>query len=42
MEGAMMQAKTHKSLDRFEQSVAQLREYFERLMVEGREWRAEG
>jgi TetR/AcrR family transcriptional repressor of nem operon len=38
MEGAMMQAKAHKSLDRFEQSVAQLRDHFERLLADGCHW----
>jgi len=38
MEGAMMQAKAHRTLEPFEASVAQLREYFERLLADGREW----
>ncbi len=38
MEGAMMQAKAHRTLEPFEASVAQLREHFERLLADGREW----
>lgn len=40
MEGGMMQAKAHKSLDRFEASVAQLRDYIERLVKDGTDWSA--
>ena len=32
MEGAVMQARTHRSLKPFDQSVAQLRDYFDRLL----------
>lgn len=34
MEGAVMQARAHHSLDPFDASVAQLRDYFDRLLAE--------
>ncbi len=34
MEGAVMQSRTHRSLQPFDQSVAQLRDYFRRLTEE--------
>lgn len=40
MEGAMMQAKAHKSLAPFDAAVTQLRDYFERLLADGRDWQA--
>jgi TetR/AcrR family transcriptional repressor of nem operon len=36
MEGGVMQSRTHRSLEPFDQSVAQLRDYFRRLLAEGR------
>lgn len=38
MEGGLMQAKTYRTLDPFEAAVAQLREYFDRLLAEGGNW----
>lgn len=38
MEGGMMQAKATRSLEPFEASVAQLREYFELLIAQGTDW----
>ena len=40
MEGGMMQARTDKRLAPFEQSVALLRDYFDRLLADGSEWSA--
>ncbi len=37
MEGGVMQARAHQSLERFETSVKQLRDYFGRLLSERRE-----
>ncbi len=38
MEGAMMQAKAHRSLDPFDSAVTQLREYVDRLLADGSDW----
>ena len=38
MEGAMMQAKAHRSLEPFDQSVTQLRDHFDRLLADGGDW----
>lgn len=38
MEGAVMQARTERSLKPFDDSVTQLRDYFERIMVDGSSW----
>jgi TetR/AcrR family transcriptional repressor of nem operon len=35
MEGAVMQARAHHSLEQFDSSVAELREYFNRLLEDG-------
>jgi len=35
MEGAVMQARAHQSLEPYDASVAQLRDYFSRLLAEG-------
>ena len=35
MEGAVMQARAHQSLEPYDASVAQLRDYFNRLLAEG-------
>ena len=35
MEGAVMQARAHQSLEPYDASVAQLRDYFDRLLAEG-------
>lgn len=40
MEGGMMLARTYRSIEPFDQSVAQLRDYFERLVKDGTEWSA--
>jgi TetR/AcrR family transcriptional regulator, transcriptional repressor for nem operon len=40
MEGAVMQARAHHSLEPFDASVAELREYFNRLLAEGSRERA--
>ncbi len=40
MEGGMMQAKAYKSLEPFETAVAQLRDYFDRLLSDGTNWTA--
>lgn len=40
MEGGMMLARTFRSVEPFDQSVAQLRDYFERLVKDGTEWSA--
>jgi len=39
MEGGVMQAKTYRSLKPFESAVAQLRDYFDRLLAEGSGWK---
>src|SRR5262249_55440619 len=36
MEGAIMQAQAHRDLARFDAAVAQLRDYFDRLLASGR------
>ncbi|MFG0330865.1 MAG: TetR/AcrR family transcriptional regulator [Phycisphaerales bacterium] len=38
MEGGMMQAKTYKSIEPFEEAVALLRDYFDRLLADGTDW----
>ena len=38
MEGAVMLARTYRSLEPFDAAVHQLRDYFERLLADGREW----
>ncbi|MBI5154783.1 TetR/AcrR family transcriptional regulator [Candidatus Poribacteria bacterium] len=38
MEGGVMQARTYHSMEPFESAVAQLRDYFERLLEDGRRW----
>lgn len=40
MEGAVMLARTYHSFDAFDSAVHSLREYFERLLADGREWNA--
>ena len=40
MEGAVMQARAHHSLEQFDGSVAELREYFNRLLEDGARERA--
>lgn len=40
MEGGMMLARTFRSIEPFDQSVAQLRDYFERLAKAGTDWSA--
>ena len=40
MEGAVMQARAHHSLEPFDASVAELRQYFNRLLAEGARERA--
>lgn len=40
MEGGMMLARTYRSIEPFDQSVAQLRDYFERLIKDGTSWSA--
>jgi len=40
MEGGMMQAKAYKHLEPFETAVAQLRDYFDRLLADGTNWNA--
>jgi len=40
MEGAVMQARAHHSLEQFDSSVAELREYFNRLLEDGARQRA--
>jgi len=40
MEGGVMQSKAHRMLDPFEASVVQLRNYFDRLLEDGRDWSA--
>ncbi|MCE9596181.1 MAG: TetR/AcrR family transcriptional regulator [Planctomycetes bacterium] len=39
MEGAVMQAKAQRSLDPYDQSVAELRAYFDRLLAEASDWK---
>jgi hypothetical protein len=36
MEGAVMQARTHRSIEPYDASIGQLRDYFSRLMAEGK------
>ncbi len=36
MEGGIMQARAHKSLEHYDASIAQLRDYFDRLLTEAR------
>jgi TetR/AcrR family transcriptional regulator, transcriptional repressor for nem operon len=38
MEGAVMQAKTYKDFDAFDQAMNALRDYIERLLAEGTHW----
>lgn len=38
MEGAVMLARSYRSFEPFDQSVHQLRDYFDRLIKEGSEW----
>lgn len=38
MEGGVMQARTERSLKPFDDSVTQLRDYFERIMTDGTHW----
>ena len=38
MEGAVMQARTERSLKPFDDSVTQLRDYFERITADGTQW----
>jgi TetR/AcrR family transcriptional regulator, transcriptional repressor for nem operon len=40
MEGAVMQARTERSLKPFDDAVTQLRDYFERITADGTEWGA--
>jgi len=40
MEGAVMQARTERSLKPFDDAVTQLRDYFDRLIAQGTEWNA--
>lgn len=40
MEGGVMQSRTEKRLAPFEQSVAFLRDYFDRLLADGTDWNA--
>lgn len=40
MEGAVMQAKTERSLASFDQSITELRAYFDRLLAEASDWKA--
>ena len=42
MEGAVMQARAHQSLDPFDASMAQLRDYFNRLLADGARQRMPG
>lgn len=37
-EGAVMQARAHRSLEPFDAAVAQLRDHFERLLADGPAW----
>lgn len=38
MEGAVMLARAYRSLEPFDQTIDQLRDYFDRLVREGSEW----
>lgn len=38
MEGAVMLARTHRTLDPYDNAVSQLRDYVERLLADGSEW----
>ncbi len=38
MEGAVMLARTYGSLEPFDQAVFALREYFDRLVIDGKDW----
>lgn len=38
MEGAIMLARTHRSLEFYDQAVTRLRDYFERLLADGTTW----
>ena len=40
MEGGMMLARTYRSVAPFDRSVAQLRDYFERLIKDATDWSA--
>jgi AcrR family transcriptional regulator len=40
MEGAMMLARTYRSIEPFDHGIAQLRDYLERLMKDGTDWSA--
>lgn len=40
MEGAVMLAKTYRSIEPFDTAVSQLRDHYDRLLREGREWSA--
>lgn len=40
MEGAIMLARTHRSLEPYDTAVSLLRDYFERLLRDGAEWSA--
>lgn len=40
MEGAVMLARTYKSLDVYDTGVTQLRDYFDRLLADGADWSA--
>ena len=40
MEGAVMLAKTYRTVDPFDTAVSQLRDHYDRLLHEGREWSA--
>lgn len=39
LEGAVMQARAHRSVEPFDAAVAQLRDHFERLLADGTSWR---
>lgn len=38
MEGAVMLARSWRSIDTFDQAISQLRDYFDRLLADGTEW----
>jgi AcrR family transcriptional regulator len=40
MEGAIMLARTHRSIEFYDQAVTRLRDYFERLLADGTTWAA--
>ena len=40
MEGAVMLARAYKSLDVYDTAVTQLRDYFDRIMADGADWKA--